>query len=71
MVERDCDDIWVKSDKRRQCYKAVEAAEVLSDEIPDADMPVCCTREPFDLRKWNKNCIGGWRINLGDFNHGL
>jgi hypothetical protein len=41
VVERVCDDTWVKSGKRRQCYKAGEAAEVLWDEIPDADMPVC------------------------------
>jgi hypothetical protein len=51
VVERVCDDTWVKSGKRRQCYKAREAAEVPRDEIPDADMPVCQTREPFDPRK--------------------
>ncbi len=60
VVERVCDDTWVKSSKRRQCYKAGEAVEVLWDEISDADMPVCPTREPFDPRKWNKNC--NWSV---------
>ena len=22
-------------------------------------------------RKWNKNCTGGWRIDLGDYNYGV
>ncbi len=70
-MKKDYDDTWVKSGKRRQCYKTGEAAEVLRDEIPDADIRVSRTREPFDPLKWNKKCIGGWRINLGDFDYGL
>jgi hypothetical protein len=54
VVERVCDYNWVESGKRRQCYKAVEAAEILLDEIPDADMPECRTREPSNPQKWNK-----------------
>jgi hypothetical protein len=68
VVERVCDDTWVKAGKRRQCYKAGEAAEVLWGEI---DMPVSQTQEPFDPRKWNKNCTGGWRIDLGIYNYGV
>ena len=54
------------TDKRRQCYKAGEAAEVLCDEIPHADMPLCQTWEPFDPWKWNTHCAGGWRIDHGN-----
>ncbi len=39
---------------------AGEAAEVLWDEIPDADMPVCRTKEHFDPQKWNKKLH--WRV---------
>ena len=66
-----CDDTWVKVGKQRQCYKAGEVAEVLWDEIPDADMPVSRTQEPFDPRKWNKNCTKGWRIDLGIYEYGV
>jgi hypothetical protein len=45
--------VWLKGfvSKRRQCYKAGETVEVLWDEIPDADMPVSQTQEPFDPQK--------------------
>ena len=39
--------------------------------LHDADFPGGQFIERIDKRKWNKECDGAWRRDLGDFNYGL
>ena len=57
--------------KTRQTWKEGEAAKVLWDEISEINMAEHTTHEKLDPRKWNKDCLGAWRKDLGEFNYGL
>ena len=71
VVKRICDGTWVKPGTWRQCYKVGEAVEILWDPIKELKAAACTTQEPLDPRKWNQDCYGAWRRDLGDFNYGL
>ena len=65
------DGTQVVTGKTRQTWKEGEAAEVIWDEISEINMAEHTTREKLDPRKWNKDCLGAWRKDLGEFNYGL
>ena len=71
VVERICDGTWKILGRARKCWKYGEAAELLWDAIPDADMPACRDKVALDARKWNKDVAGAWRMDLGDYNYGM
>ena len=57
----------------RKCWKKSEAVEVFWDAIPDADppMPACRDKVALNPNKWNKDGIGAWRMDLGEYNYGV
>ncbi len=71
VVEEVCDGTWIIPGKRSKCYNEGEAAKVLWDAIPDANLPSGHTIEPFAERKYNKNCDGAWRMDIGEIDYGL
>ena len=74
VVERISDGTWIiptVSGRGRKCYGIGEAAEVDWDPFPDADYPGGRTIVPLDPKKWNKECNGGWRKDLGDLDFGI
>ena len=71
VVERICDGTWVITGRMRKCWKEGEAVEVLWDAIPDADMPACREKVALNPNKWNKDGIGAWRMDLGEYNYGV
>ena len=54
IVERVCDGAWIKSKKRRQCYKKGKGAEVFWDAIHECNMEASRSIETFHSRLWNK-----------------
>jgi len=53
--------LWVgMSGRRTVCYEKNEAADVLWDEVKEANCKQCRSIEKFDPNKFNKNCEGGW-----------
>ena len=71
VVERICDGTSVVPGRARKCWNEVEAAEVFWDAIPDADMVACREKVALNTRKWNKDCDGAWRMDLGEYNFGV
>ena len=71
VVERICDGTWVMPGKRAKCYEKGKAAEVLWDYIPDIGLSACRSIEPFEPQKWNQDCLGAWRRDLGGINYGI
>ena len=73
VVERICDGTWVIPGKMRKCWKKGEAVDVFWDAIPDTDppMPACRDKVALNPNKWNKDGIGAWRIELGEYNYGV
>ena len=41
------------------------------DAVPEADYPASRSIEPFDGKKWNKNCDGSWRDELSAVDYRL
>ena len=41
------------------------------DAIPDAEMEAYSSMESFVAKKWNGNCVGAWRLDLGHIDYGL
>ena len=70
-MEEVCDGTWIIPGKRSKCYNEGEAAKVLWDAIPDANLPSGHTIEPFVERKYNKNCDGAWKMDIGEIDYGL
>ena len=72
VVERICDGTWVIPGKMRKCWKEGEAVEIFWDAIPDAsDMPACRDKVALNPKKWNKDVIDAWRMDLGEYNYGV
>ena len=71
VVERICDGTWLIPGARTKCYKEGEAAEILWDAIPIADIPPSRSIERLDPKKWSTNVIGAWRKDFGDISYGL
>ena len=72
VVERICDGTWVIPGKMRKCWKEGEGVEIFWDAIPDAsDMPVCRDKVALNPKKWNKEVIDAWRMDLGEYNYGV
>lgn len=71
VVERICDGTWVIPGKCRKCWKEGEAVEVFFDAIPNADTPACREKVALNQNKWNKDVIGAWRMDLGEYNYGV
>ena len=71
VVERICDGTWVIPGRARKCWNEGEAVEVFFDAIPDADMVACREKVALNTRKWNKDCDGAWRMDLGEYNFGV
>ena len=71
VVERICDGTWVIPGRMRKCWKENEAVEVFWDAVPEADAPACRAQVALDPNKWNKDGIGAWRMDLGDYNYGV
>ena len=51
---------WLIPGRRTVCYEKNEAADVLWDEVKEANCKQCRSIEKFDPNKFNKNCEGGW-----------
>ena len=72
VIERLCDGSWIIPGHPRKRWKVAEAAEICWDAMPDANID-----EPFrdkvemDPKNWNKDCIGAWRMDLGDYDYGV
>ena len=58
VIEEVCDGTWIMAGKRSKCFKKNEAARVLWDPIPEADMEAGSTIESFAQNMWNKNVAG-------------
>ena len=71
IVERICDGTWVITGRMRKCWKEGEAVEVFWDAIPDADMSACREKVALNPHKWNKDGVGAWRMDLGEYNYGV
>jgi len=65
------DGTWVIPGRARKCWEEGEAVEVFWDAIPDADMPACRDKVALNPNKWNKDIIGAWRMDLGEYNYGV
>ena len=68
------DGTWIiptVSGRGRKCYGIGEAADVEWDPLPDANFPGGRCIEPFDQKKWNRECHGGWMMDLGDYDYGV
>ena len=72
VIERLCDGSWIIPGHPRKRWKVAEAAEICWDAMPDANID-----EPFrdkvemNPKNWNKDCVGAWRMDLGDYDYGV
>ena len=64
---------WLKGPRAiKACWKEGEAARVYWDLVPDAGYDKNTTSvERFDPNKWNQNCEGAWRKDVGTIDYGL
>ena len=65
------DETWLLPIARKKCYKVNEVAPILWDTIPCINMPTCEEIQVLLESKWNKNCEGVWRRDLGKDTFGL
>ena len=71
VVENIRDGTWVNPGKLRQCYKENEASFVFWGAVTEAAYPELRSIEPFDEKKWNKNCDSSRRKELSALDYGL
>ena len=65
------DGTWVIAEHRSKTWKENEAASVIWDPVPEANIPKLTTVEKFAENMWNKNVIGAWRMEIKDIDYGL
>ena len=73
VVKRISDGTWLYPNARTRCYKENEAADILWDPILEVEptIPACRGIVELPERKWNKDCEGAWRKDIGTEDFGL
>ena len=71
VIEKISDGTWLFPNARTRCYKEYEAAEFFWDAVEECSMPACRGIQELTENKWNKNCEGAWRKDLGNETFGL
>jgi len=71
VVEKISDGTWLYPNARTRCYKENDAAFIYWDPVEECDFPASRSIQELKENKWNKDCVGAWRKDLGDETYGL
>jgi hypothetical protein len=71
LVKEICDGTWLYPNARTRCYKENEVARIKWDAVEELGLPTCEGVQELPPNKWNRNCEGAWRKELGDESFGL
>ena len=72
VVEAVSDGTWRKTRRGKACWKIGEVAKVMWDPVPEVGITTNYpTIEEFKPNKWNQDCDGAWRMDLGEVDYGL
>ena len=66
VVIKICDGTWLKPNGCTRCYNENEAAEINWDAMPESKPKACTGIVELSEKKWNKDCDGAWRRDLGE-----
>ena len=69
---RFSDGTWlVGANSRTNCFKTVEAVEVLWDAVPEVNYPSIKPISECKPNLWNKDRLGAWFKDLGKIDYGI
>ena len=70
-IQEISDGTWLIPNARTRCYKENEAAIIDWDEVKEVNIAASRGLVELPENKWNKDCEGAWRKDLGDEDYGL